>query len=190
MSAHLRPALAWTLEEFLDWERQQEARWEFDGVGPVAMTGGTLRHSIIGSQVFLALSARLRPPCRAFRGDVKVQVAENRIRYPDAVVSCTDPLPEGDDILPGPVVVFEVLSPSIAAVDRSVKAAEYAATPGIRVYVMLEQDAPRATMRRRGAEGWTETAIEGEDATIALPEIGITALPLAECYAPRGASPA
>ena len=42
MSAH-RSSLAWTLEEFLDWERGQELRHEFDGVQPVAMTGGTWR---------------------------------------------------------------------------------------------------------------------------------------------------
>ena len=39
MSAHLS-SLAWTLEEFLDWERGQELRYEFDGVQPVAMRGG------------------------------------------------------------------------------------------------------------------------------------------------------
>ena len=111
MSAHLRP-LAWTPEEFLDWERQQELRYEFDGVGPVAMTGGTLRHSDIASLIDVALRQRLRRPCRAFRGDVKVRVATNRYRYPDAVVSCSEPLPEDSDILPDPVVVFEVLSPS------------------------------------------------------------------------------
>lgn len=30
-----------TLEQFLEWEEQQELRCEFDGFAPVAMTGGT-----------------------------------------------------------------------------------------------------------------------------------------------------
>ena len=30
-----------TLAEFLEWEERQPLRYEFDGVGPVAMTGGT-----------------------------------------------------------------------------------------------------------------------------------------------------
>jgi len=29
-----------TLAEFLEWEERQPLRYEFDGVGPVAMTGG------------------------------------------------------------------------------------------------------------------------------------------------------
>ena len=37
MSASLKPL---TLEEFLDWERSQQERYEFDGIQPVAMTGG------------------------------------------------------------------------------------------------------------------------------------------------------
>ena len=31
-----------TLAEFLAWEERQPARYEFDGFGPVAMTGGTV----------------------------------------------------------------------------------------------------------------------------------------------------
>ncbi len=170
------------MEEFLDWERQQEERYEFDGVGPVAMTGGSLRHSALGTRLVEALRQRLRRPCRAFRGDVKVRTAGNRIRYPDAAVTCTDPLPEESDILPDPVVVFEVLSPSTAAFDRSVKAAEYAATPSVMVYVMLAQDRPQASILRRTPEGWEETMAEGAEAAIALPEVGIPDLPLAALY--------
>jgi hypothetical protein len=36
-----------TLAEFLDWERRQELRYEFDGFQPVAMTGGTIGHDHI-----------------------------------------------------------------------------------------------------------------------------------------------
>jgi hypothetical protein len=38
MSASLKPL---TLDEFLDWERAQPERYEFDGIQPVAMTGGS-----------------------------------------------------------------------------------------------------------------------------------------------------
>ena len=36
-----------TLAEFLEWEEGQPRRYEFDGVGPVAMTGGTYGHSTV-----------------------------------------------------------------------------------------------------------------------------------------------
>ena len=35
-----------TLAEFLAWEERAEQRYEFDGVDPVAMAGGTATHAI------------------------------------------------------------------------------------------------------------------------------------------------
>src|ERR1700690_1336586 len=119
-----------TLEAFLAWERRQELRYEFDGTGPVAMTGGTIEHSEIATNIVEALRRRLRGgPCRVVRGDLKV-IVSGRVRYPDAMVTCT-PIPQGADVVPEPVVVFEVLSASTAGVDRITKNAEYEATPSI-----------------------------------------------------------
>jgi Uma2 family endonuclease len=44
-----------SLDEFLDWERGQELRWEFDGATPVAMTGATVEHSQIATNIVEAL---------------------------------------------------------------------------------------------------------------------------------------
>ena len=51
-----------SVDEFLAWERRQELRYEFDGVQPVAMTGGTVAHTVIGSDLVRALDDRLVPP--------------------------------------------------------------------------------------------------------------------------------
>lgn len=183
MTAHLR-TLEWTLEDFLAWERRQEERWEFDGIQPLAMTGGSLQHSALGTALVRALEDRLDRPCRAFRGDVKIRTVGKRVRYPDAVITCTDPLPETSDILPAPVVVFEVLSPSTETFDRTIKAAEYFATPSIQAYVMLSQDEPTATVLRRDPAGGAphEETVDGIDGSIALSEVGLAALPLAAIY--------
>ena len=113
-----------SVEAFLDWERQQELRFEFDGFRAVAMTGGTVAHSIIGTNLVRALEDRLRgKPCRAFRGDLKVLVAGS-VRYPDALVTCS-PVSQRSDIIPQPVVVFEIISRSTAITDRITKNDEY-----------------------------------------------------------------
>ena len=44
-----------TLEEFLAWERRQELRYEFDGSRAFAMTGGTIEHSVIATNLVQAL---------------------------------------------------------------------------------------------------------------------------------------
>ena len=168
-----------TLDEFLAWEREQELRYEFDGFAPVAMTGGTVEHSVIGTNLVRALEDRLHgKPCRAFRGDLKIIVA-GRVRYPDALVTCS-PVPARTDIIPDPVVVFEIQSDSTGHIDRVTKNAEYRATPSIRHYVMLEQTTIAATIFSREGEAWVGTLLTGE-ATLALPAIGVD-LPLGALY--------
>jgi Uma2 family endonuclease len=168
-----------TMDEFLAWERRQELRYEFDGFAPVAMTGGTLNHSAIATNLVTALNTRLRPGCRAYRGDVKI-LAAGKVRYPDAAVTCS-PIDGQSDILPNPVVVFEVLSSSTASMDRVTKNAEYAATPSIQRYVMLEQVRIGATVFARDGANWVGTVLL-DDAVLAMPEIGIE-LALRDLYA-------
>jgi Uma2 family endonuclease len=168
-----------TLDAFLAWEREQELKYEFDGFGPVAMTGGTLAHSAIASRLLIALDGRLKRPCQFYRGDVKILVA-NRVRYPDGAVTCS-PVALDSDILPEPVVVYEVLSKSTASTDRVAKNAEYAATASIKRYVMLEQDRIAATVFSRDTGAWLGKLLQRDD-VLAMPEIGIE-LPLRDVYA-------
>ena len=78
-----------TLAEFLEWEERQPLRYEFDGVGPVAMTGGTAGHADIQANLATALRTRLRgSPCRFYGSDLKFQVAEGNIPYSDGMVLC------------------------------------------------------------------------------------------------------
>ena len=169
-----------TLAEFLAWEERQELRYEFDGVEPVAMTGGTAGHATVQRNLAMALGSRLRgKPCQFFGSDLKIQVAENHIRYPDGMVVCSH-VDRSAKVVHDPVVIFEVLSPSTAANDRIVKAREYQATPSVQRYVMLEQARIGATVHVRAADGWNVLVLKDGD-TLALPEIDL-AIPLAEFY--------
>src|SRR5271165_4499731 len=169
-----------SLAEFLEWEERQELRYEFDGVEPVAMTGGSLRHAAIQRNLAIAVGSRLSgKPCQFFGSDLKIQVGENSSRYPDGIVLCSDMDPSLK-IVRNPVVIFEVLSPSTAAKDRIVKAREYQATPSVKRYVMLEQDRIGATVHVRAQDGWSVLVLKDDDA-LDMPEIGL-AIPLAEFY--------
>ena len=178
MSAALKPT--WTVESFLAWERDQELRYEFDGSAAHAMVGGNVEHSVIGTNLVRALEDRLRgKPCRAFRGDLKI-VVNGRIRYPDAMVTCSA-VDQRSDIIPEPVVVFEVISPSTQRTDRIAKNHEYRATSSIQRYVLLEQGEMAATVFARIADDWVGRVVSG-DVVLTMPEIGIE-LPLAALYA-------
>lgn len=169
-----------TLAEFLEWEERQPLRYEFDGTRPVAMTGGTRAHAAIQRNLAVAVGGRLRgKPCQFYGSDLKIQVAEGHIRYPDGMVMCSS-VDRDATVIHEPVVVFEVLSPSTARNDRIVKAREYQATPSVRRYVMLDQDGVSATVYARAGDAWTHEILIA-DFILAMPEIDV-ALPLAELY--------
>jgi Uma2 family endonuclease len=176
MSAVLQGPPPRTVEAFLAWERQQSLRFEWDGVQPVAMTGGTYAHGEIATRLGERLREALRGgPCRVIRGDMQVRVGD-RVRYPDLVVTCA-PVAPRDLVVPEPVVVVEVLSETSAAVDRGVKREEYASIPSLARCVMLAQDEALALVCERG-RGFEETQ---ERQVLELPEIGAR-IPLAPLY--------
>ena len=182
MSASAKPM---TVEAFLDWEERQPTRYEWDGMQPTAMVGGSLNHSAIKINLLVALAIRLRgKSCRPFDSDAKV-IVDGHVRYPDASITCT---PQADEtyarqgVVEHPVVVFEVLSTGASSRDRTDKNLEYRATPSIHRYVMLEQDRVAATVFSRSGDAWTGELLFGPDAILSLPEAEIAAIPLAEGY--------
>ncbi len=178
MSAALEPRPPGTLAEFLDWERHQAVRYEWDGVQPVAMVGGSFAHTEIASRLYDALRPALRGgPCTVVRADLKVLTERGtRARYPDLVVTCA-PIRPGDSAVPEPLLVVEVLSETTAAADRGGKRAEYAALPSVARYVMLAQDEALALVCDR-AGGFEERAVRG---TLDLPELG-SSVPMAPLH--------
>ncbi len=177
-----------TREEFLDWVEIQEGRWEFDGFepvpvhGPIGMTGGTVNHGQICQNIYFALRSRLRGgPCRVLGPGAGIATPDDGVRFPDAVVTCA-PAAGTARILPAPIVVFEVISPTSGRVDRIAKLREYQRVGSIRRYVILESTSAGLTVhaRRDGDGPWTTVALtEGE--TLPLPEIDIE-VPVAEFY--------
>ena len=160
-----------SLDEFLAWEREQPEKHEYAGGVVRMMTGGSLDHSTIASNLRRALSERLRgSSCRAFGSDAKV-IADGSVRYPDLSVTCTTTRGR-DDIVPEPVLVVEVISPSTEREDRGRKKFDYFATPSIRQYAIVEQDQRRVDLYTRTGDSWTDQIIEG-DAVLDLSSIGV-----------------
>lgn len=171
-----------TLEQFLDWEEQQEEKYEFNGFEPVLMAGGTEEQAEIQKNILSALDSRLKGHrCRVLGSDLKIKVM-GHIRYPDAFVVCS-PRERGRTVVSDPVIVFEILSESTQHIDLVEKNEEYRETPSVQRYIILEQTHIGGVAFVRSDDGrWTSKPLNGPNATVDLPEIGIT-LPLAEFYA-------
>ncbi len=167
-----------TLEDFLSWEGRQDARHEFDGVQPIAMTGGTRSQGRIQRNLAISVGGRLAEgPCEFLGSDFQLRIG-NRVRYPDGMVFCSRG--EATDTSAGdPAIVFEVLSSSTAGTDRIIKVREYQSLPLPRRHILLEQDRIAATVLARGNGLWSSSVVTGgellsmpeTDATITLSEI-------------------
>ena len=181
MNLALRQPLM-TRDQFLDWVQAQEGRHEFDGFQPVAMTGGTGNHSRTCQNIYFALRSRLRGTgCEALGPDAGLATIGNAVRYPDALVTCTK-FPGTALLVPGVIVVFEVLSPTSGRTDRIDKLREYHAVPSIRSYVILEHLSAALTVfsRTDGTADWTAIALTADD-SLDMPEIGMS-VPVTEFY--------
>lgn len=180
MNVALRHAMS--LEQFLAWAENQDQRYEFDGFRPVAMTGGTIRHSRLQRRLLACLDARLRGgPCEPLGPDAGIRTIGDIVRYPDALVTCTPQNDEGK-LVSGAVVVFEIVSPGSSRLDRIVKVKEYQAVASVRRYVILEQTSIAATAIARTEQGPWTVDVFTEGAALPLAELGIE-IPLADIYA-------
>ena len=172
-----------TQEDFFPWAQSRDIGYEFDGFKPVAITGWTVGHSLVGGNIAYALDKRLRGSLyQAFRLGVGVQTINKAVRYPDALVTCSQV--DGAAYLVSSVsIVFEVVGPGSDHIDRIIKVREYAAVPSIRRYVIVESSSVGLIVldRQSSDEVWKTTVLTAYD-ILRMPEIGIE-IPVAEIYA-------
>jgi len=110
--------LNYTYDDYKNWEGD----WELiDGV-PVSMAPAPMRiHQKIASELFFQLKQELNDACEEceilYETDWKI--SNNTILRPDIVLACND---EGEAYLTkAPKIVIEILSPSTAKKDETVK---------------------------------------------------------------------
>ncbi len=173
-----------TVAEFLIWEDGTDTRYELMDGRPVAMAPVTAGHSIIAVNLGHALRSRLKAPCYA-GGEAGVARPDRDDMFyeADLVVSCT-PVTPGTAVIPDPVVVIEVLSPSTVEHDRGRKAYDYRRIPSVQEIALVASEQRHVEIwRRRGAKWEVEDLIG--DAALELEAVGV-AVPFAAIYADSG----
>ena len=171
-----------TADEFLAWDAGQTVKHEFVRGEVFAMAGGEDRHYSVALNLAVALHQHLRgTPCRTFGSDVKLRVeAEDCFFYPDLMVTCSAADAAERLVKREPVLVVEVLSPSTAAFDRGEKFAAYRQLPSLAEFLLVDIDARRCELFRKGADGlWVLHPTQGDEplqlASVAL-TVGAEAL--------------
>ena len=181
------PKRKYTLEEYIELDKNSEERYEYFDGEVVCMSGGSIEHSTIAINVAGTLREGLKGrPCRVLSSDVRLKVPKAfPYRYPDVVVVCGQLLVEkiqGQVMLVNPLLIVEVLSPSTEAYDRGRKFTAYQSIESFQEYLLVAQDRPYVTRYVRQTDGqWLRSDVEGLDRAVKLESLDI-ALPLREIY--------
>jgi len=146
-----------TIEEYIEFDKNSEERWEyFDGL-VVSMSGGTLAHNQISSNLLSGLrTSALARGCQVLPADMRIKVPKAPpYRYADVVV-CGPPIIEevqGLDVLVNPSLIVEILSESTEAYNRGEKFLFYKSIESFKEYLLIAQDRPYVTQYVRNEDG-------------------------------------
>jgi len=161
-------------EDFFNFLRTQDKKWELIRGKAVILAGRNQRHRDITANTLTSLYAQLREKrCRATAVDTGICTSQGTVRYPDVVVDCG--LRDDQAMLATePAVVIDVLSPSTNDFDSHRKVLEYKAKPEIAHILLIDTNDVGALLHYRDADGWCETMYASVDDVIGLPKIGAT----------------
>ena len=162
--------LNYTYDDYARWEGE----WELiDGI-PVSMAPAPLRiHQRLSGAIFMALNHAMQADCSSCEVlyEIDWKVTEETVLRPDIVLSCDD---EHEAYLTkAPKIIVEILSPSTAKKDETVKFDIYE-REGVQYYILVYPNDLRAKAYRL-KEGqyikvgdFTHEVLEFEDLTCSM----------------------
>jgi Uma2 family endonuclease len=156
-----QPQHKYTLEEYFALELASEEKYEFWNGEVFCMSGVSLAHSQIESNLVSGLRNQLDAHgCRVFPANLRIKVpAYPPYRYPDLTALCSQPEIEqlgGLDMLLNPALIIEVLSKSTEGFDRGDKFTYYKSIASFSEYLLVAQHRPHISQFVRQENGvWT-----------------------------------
>jgi len=168
----------YTLEEYLELDRQSEARLEFWNGEIFDMSGVSEKHAAIEINITGSLVARLGDKrCRLFPANMRIKVpSAPPYRYGDLSALCDEAVFEkigGVDVLTNPSLIIEILSNSTEKYDGDVKFKQYQSIASFREYLLVRQDRPFVTqiIKSRDRDEWIYQSFNELTDTIKLESV-------------------
>ncbi len=181
------PKKLYTLEEYIELDKNSEAKYEYFDGEVFDMAGNSPTHVRVSVNVCNLLTQKLRGrQCEAFNSEMRIKVpTASPYRYPDVSVVSGEPFFEdvlGQIMLVNPVLLVEVFSPSTAAYDLGNKFTAYQSIESFREYLLIAQDCPHIIRHLFQAPGqWLRTEASGLETEVPFETLGVS-LPLREIY--------
>lgn len=156
------PKQHYTLEEYLELDRNADARLEYWQGEVFDMSGVSEEHSEIEINLMLQLGPQLRQRgCRVFPANIRIKVPSlPPYRYGDLSALCGKAKFEeigGVDVLTNPQLIVEVFSASTSDYDRGDKFSHYKSIPSFCEYLLIAQHRPHVTQFiKEGENRWVQ----------------------------------
>jgi len=159
-------------EDFFDFIRTRDERWELIGGVAVIAACASQRHRDAAANTLTSLHTQLRGKrCRPTAAGTGVFISPGTVRYPDVVVDCG----RREDhamLATEPTVVIDVFSPSTRDFDSHRKVLDYKSSEQIASILLIDTMSACVLLHRRHAKGWSEKMYDALDDVIDLPKIG------------------
>jgi len=170
-----------TVDEFLAFEGEGDTRYQLVRGVITAMAPAQSAHGEMVMRLGSRIMAGLRPPCRVI-GEAGIRPARRDDTYwqADLAVNCR-PRQSGEVYIEAPSLLVEVLSPSTAAVDRTLKLDDYRAIPSVQHILLVATDRVAIEHWQRGGDFWQVREL-GPGDMLEVADLGIT-IPLDDLYA-------
>ena len=161
-----------TVEEFFEWQRAQEDRFELvDGYPVKMMTGASNFHDVILMNIAASLHGQLRGgPCWVATPDTAIRTKIRSLRRADVTVTCNPPRPDSYEARE-PRLIVEVLSKSNTGRPWQRKLDEYWRLQGLAYVLLIDSLTVGATLYTRTDSGWDPTDADDRDAVLEMPAI-------------------
>jgi Uma2 family endonuclease len=173
-------------EDYLFLERAAKTKSEFYRGEIFAMSGASFQHNQIASNIGGEIRNLLKGKrYNIYGSDLRVHTQLNSFyTYPDATVICGDPtfIDREFDTVINPTVLFEILSPSTAEYDRTIKFDFYKKIPSLKEYVLIDSQSILVQLYTKQVDkNWLITELKEIDTKLHLTSIEIS-ISLKEIY--------
>ncbi len=167
-----------TFETFMKWYETAEGRWELhDGVpvrlhDPATGQAERIAHGRVKARIFMALERAIQAAgldCEALPDGLAVRINDEKSYEPDAQVYCGERLGGDGLVVPDPLIVVEVLSPSTALRDLNDKVAGYFSLASVMHYLIIDPVGARLSHYQRVGEDIHYKPVHGEALTLEPP---------------------
>lgn len=147
-----------TVPEYLAWADAQSERPRAELIDGqiIRMAPELIEHVELKLEIAIALRQAIETSALDFwvlTEGAAVAVSDGSAFQPDALVYAGPRLPRGTRVVPAPILVVEILSPTTAHIDRGVKLAGCFALPSLQHYLIIDPETMSLTHHARIADG-------------------------------------